>query len=147
MSVGPYHTKNGRGTVVSIVNTVRLFRQSATYNDMSAPAVVRPLERVVHGQSVPCPYVSRRFGREFEDGTVIMSGEREFVIHGGYRRGEDGHGRLDGEPWLSAVCRLNDDAERRTSSTAEGEEEFLVLTLVRCAVDAIWRDNLDLDLL
>ena len=42
--------------------------------------------------------------------------------------------------------RLDDDAERGPTSASQGEEQVLVLALVRGAVDAVGRDDLHLDL-
>ena len=41
---------------------------------------------------------------------------------------------------------LHNDAERRPASSAEGEEQVLVLALVRSAEDAVWSDDFHLDL-
>ncbi len=41
---------------------------------------------------------------------------------------------------------LDYNAERGPASPAQSKEQVFVLTLVRCAVDAVRGDNLDLDL-
>ena len=42
--------------------------------------------------------------------------------------------------------RLDDDPERGSSATAEGEEQVLILAFVRSTVDAIGGHDLDLNL-
>lgn len=54
--------------------------------------------------------------------------------------------RLDGEERLYTVRGLDDDTKRRAATAAQGEEQVLVLALVRRAIDAIRGDDLHLDL-
>ena len=115
-------------------------RNRKTYDDVPAPAVVRPLVRVLDHQGVPRRQVGRRRGCETEYSTVPEPSEKR--THSARERGV----RLDREHRLDDMGRLDDDAERRPTPAAKCEEQVLILALVRGTEDAVGGNDLHLDL-
>ena len=77
--------------------------------------------------------------------TALYAYTHRLVLHQFPHRAAE-HSRLDGKLGLRPVSGLDDDTKRRPASPAEGEEQVLVLALVRGAVDTIRGDDLHLDL-
>ena len=119
-------------------------KRGKAYRNVSAPALVDPSECVFDRQGIPVGEVGPRWG-EPENSTVHI--HPSLLLSSTERDSEAAsNSRLDSNFRLCPVRSLDNDAERRPASSAEREEQVLVLTLVRGAEDSVRSDDFHLDL-